>query len=395
MIDTIPMLADGLGGLLIAAWTEVGVVCLAIAILVEIPILGLIWKRFSWRVASLIVSANIASAFIGGIPAESLADLRRPDVLSDPWIVYNSYWHEFLPWIVILFLATCVIEGLCFLPLRFNKTKKTNIWRLLVGTITGNVVSYLVLIGIIWYVPPRGAGDFEFLPDASWVNAGDQRVWFVDPDSQFLYSIRFDGSDRRRETDHKLHMFNWMAEEICVYAMVPEKNLILYVDADRNWRLRKDDKEKVLSPMDSQCMRSEVFELLPELLPESIKPANEDKDILEGVYFSASVPYWRGRAISETYKVDTHWACGIGPHYWGVTVSDDSDHKLKFGIKRNVTQMFCRDPEIIDEENLVLFRCGGWIMVMDPARQKVAKLTQGKSMVVLTPYFASRWPNLE
>ncbi len=389
------MLADGLAGLLVLARAEVGVVCLAIAILVEIPIFGLIWKRFSWRVVILIVVANIVSAFIGGIPSESRAGLGRPDVLSDPWIVYNSYWYDFLPWIAILFLATCMIEGLCFLPLRFNKTRKTNIGPLLVGTIAGNVASYLVLIGIIWYVPPRGTGDFEFLPDASWVNAGDQRVWFVDSDSQFLYSIRLNGSDRRREADHKLHMFDWIAEDTCVYAVVPENKLILYVDADRNWRLRKDGKEKVLSQMDSQCMRSEIFELLPELLPGAIKPANEEENVLKGVYFSAGVPYWRGRAISETYKVDTHWVCAIGPHYWGVTVSDNSDHKLKFGIKHNVTQMFCRNPEIINEENLILFSCGGWIMVMDPIQQKVSRLTKGKSMMVLTPYFASRWPNFE
>jgi len=386
------LLADGLGGLLIATWVAVGLACTAIAILVEIPIMTLIWRRLSWLVVGLVVVANLVSACAGGIPARSRYDFTMPDVTSDPWVAHTHYWQDFLPWVAILFVATCVIECLCFLPLRIRKKKRLSLRALIAGTVVGNAASYFIITGVIWYMPPKGTGDFEFLPDTSWVQPGDQRVWFCDPKSNYLCSVRLDGSDWRTETDQKLKRFDWYFEEISVYVLVPERNLVLYVDADGNWRVREGSRERVLCkmPLDAHYMRRDIFERLPGLLPEMSASVIDEHEVIEGVYFSAGVHYWRSQAVGDKYKVNTHLAWGIGPDSWGVTVTTkEGGSKLRFGIKRGVTQMFCRDPEILEKEKLILFRCGGWIMVMDPVQHKVGRLVRGDSMVVHTPYFTS------
>jgi hypothetical protein len=41
-----------------------------------------------------------------------------------------------------------------------------------------------------------------------------------------------------------------------------------------------------------------------------------------------------------------------------------------------------------DEVNLVVFRCGGWVCVMDPQTRQVGRLARGDSFVLESAWFS-------
>lgn len=382
------MLADGLGGYLWIASTTWGLICTAVAILVEFIAFWLLLRRLSWRIGVLVIAANMASAFIGGLPRVFKDSLLHEDCTSDPWEISSHYWGDFLPTVLLLFAATCIVEFLCVLPLMRRDWGAFRPRRLLSATVAGNVLSYALLVFIIWRLPPQGAGDFQFVPDTHWVPPSTRRVFYVDPFTERLCSIRLDGSGQQFESNEKALRFDWFLDSMSIYAVDSAARRVLYVDERRRWWSREGGKEQLLGrDLPENCrMRHELMQELPALLTGRPAGASATAESLPGVFFSGGGHYWRRKASGEFGEVETHIIWAIRNR--GVTVNSGG-LKLHFGIKHRVREMFCRDPEVLDRERLVLFRCGGWIMVMDPVKRKVGRLVRGESMVIDTPYFSS------
>jgi hypothetical protein len=63
---------------------------------------------------------------------------------------------------------------------------------------------------------------------------------------------------------------------------------------------------------------------------------------------------------------------------------------LRWGVKTGLHVLPCRDPVIVEETDLVLFRCGGWIMVLDPQARRIGPLARGDSVLMMLPPFRER-----
>jgi hypothetical protein len=153
MLDSQPIFANGLGGLLLITTVFFGCLGLLIAALLEMAVFWLLLRRRFWRIAGVVLAANVLSAFIGGLPAALRTSMLKWDITTDPGSVYTHYWDGFLPLVLSLLGLTLLIEFICVLPLALRRWGGARISRLIAGTAVGNLLSYAVLVGIIYYLP--------------------------------------------------------------------------------------------------------------------------------------------------------------------------------------------------------------------------------------------------
>lgn len=86
------MLADGLSGVLFAASFVLGVLCLLIAIAVEIPVFAIVGRRWAWRLPFAVVFANLVSTLLALLPGLRRPVMEGPWVDADPWAVAQMLW---------------------------------------------------------------------------------------------------------------------------------------------------------------------------------------------------------------------------------------------------------------------------------------------------------------
>ncbi|UCG15790.1 MAG: hypothetical protein JSV19_10890, partial [Phycisphaerales bacterium] len=334
----------------------------------------------------------ILSAMAGLLPALSEKTSEGPNIDADPWETHQTHWQTFLLHVAALFVITVFIEFLVYAGLNRLSMKRITMHRLVRGTVASNLFSYVVLVGTVWLLPPR-SDDFQFRPNSDWVKENPRRVWFVDQDSKQLCSIRLDGTDRRTEIANELCRIGWYLEQHSIYAVVPDYNMVLYVGEDEHWHCVHEGHDRALSASVAEAwpMRCHIWPTLQDALSEVGITVGDDESAAPTVFFAATDRPWVTHAESSTYDVLTPlmWTVGVGSSRIQVKNNNSGDI-LTFGVKAGISVLPCRAPAITDNEDLILFRCGGWLMILDPARRTVGRLVRGDSLMLETPAFTKR-----
>ncbi len=106
------LLANGVGAAFLFGGILVGLLSVAVAVVIETPILWLWWRRTNlWR---WVLAANAASLVGGLLPAFVLNALPGPAGSVDPWQWYATAWLDVLRFCGVVFLVTVVVEGLVY-----------------------------------------------------------------------------------------------------------------------------------------------------------------------------------------------------------------------------------------------------------------------------------------
>ncbi len=385
------MLADGLGGYLLGASLSLGILALLLAVVVEIPILALAWRRWSVRLVVWVVAANAASALFALVPAIKDLTWPMPGHDADPWIAAHAWWWTLAAKAGYLLLLTFLIE-LGVLILLTWKTCGLTPRRLLAGATAANVVSYVALCAFIVWLPPH-SDSLAFQPDTTWAPKDAGRVWFVEPQGFRVCSVGLDGDAPRTEVSCSVQRGGWYLESYSTYAWVPAEDTTLFTGEDGHWHTWRNGMHETLQATtdDVYPMRYATWGSLQKALVELGIPARDDPQSEPAVYFTGTQDWLGTHAESARYEVYTSFSWFLGWSAWGVTVRDkQSGETLRWGVKTGLHVLPCRDPVIVEETDLVLFRCGGWIMVLDPQARRIGPLARGDSVLMMLPPFRER-----
>lgn len=382
-----------------ALWGPAAAVAsLAAAVLIELPLLRLIWRTPIVRLLIPVLLANLISALCGIMPIIRHDTLVGIGVDSDPLETVRLYWHNqiWLAW--RLFTITLMVELCIYLAFKYLARWPASVARVCVGTMAANIGSYALLVGYMFaHLLPAVSPQFALLPDTSWVRAGSQRVWFVDSDSNLLSSIRLDGTDRQEEALHQMPRCRELRyDNSGTYVIAPGCKAVLYTDRDFKWWARKDGHEDrlplepprdfywyALTPDDlwlnvQQALSAAQCPVSSQPTPESDPPV---------FFFTRGKPDTMTASDSDL-SVTTHYLPDGTGYGDPLRVEGSSTGTaLSFGVSNGLLTLGCVEPAILKHEKLVLFRCGGWIMVMDLDARKVGRLVHGTCMVLQTRAF--------
>ena len=203
------LLADAIGSALLLVGLIAGIASLIVAVVIETPLLRLLWGRRGiwWSV----LGANVASFAVGVVPTILMNIFQAPGPSVDPWEWHQTFWLKLLAYAAALFILTQIVEGGIYLRMNRRFEAPVPNRRLLWATVLANFASYIPLTGYLLYTA-RDVGDFAFLPDARWMKADDTRVYFADQRTNQINSIRLDGTDRRLESSAVLGRFEGEVE---------------------------------------------------------------------------------------------------------------------------------------------------------------------------------------
>ncbi len=380
------MLANAYGAIKLLNGGVTAILSVFAAAILEAPILAVYWKVPFTRVLRWVVAANVCSAVLGVFPVFFARIGQGPGMDADPSWVYQHYWVRHLRDVVALFVISCAVELACYFVLVRRARAAVGKTRLLFGVIVANAFTY-ALLGLYVARPPTTTGDYEFRPDTSWISEDSERVWFVDPDSSKLCSVRLNGSDRKVEYDGKLGRFEKLWDIGSVYSLIPARREKIYLTEDRMWvAVTAHSTHRLDGPVNSQrWVRWETAPLIARALMRmgvnTSAPAEAAE--LKGIYYSGSAhdPWSQADERGDVrVKCATYWFDGTGTP---LTVVDSrSGRTTSFRIPLGSNAYVCRDPVILPGERFVLFQCGDSIMVLDRAEMRVGRLVRGDSFVV-------------
>jgi len=385
------MLADGLGGYLLGASLSLGVVALLLAVVVEIPILALAWRRWSVRLIAWVVAANAASALFALVPAIKDLTWPMPGHDADPWVAAHTWWWTLAARAGSLLLLTFLIE-LAVLILLTWKSRNLTTRRLVAGTAAANLGSYVALCALIVWLPPH-SDSLAFEPDTTWAPKDAGRVWFVEPQGFHVCSIGLNGESPRTEVPYSVQRGGWYLESYSTYAWVPAEDTTLFAGEDGHWHTWRNGVHETLEATTDDVfpMRYATWSSLQKALVEIGIPARDDPKSEPAVYFTGTQDRLGVYADSARYEVHTSFSWFPGWSAWGITVRDrQSGEMLRWGVKAGLHVLPCRDPVIVEDADLILFRCGGWIMVLDPQARRIGPLARGDSVLMMLPAFLER-----
>jgi hypothetical protein len=310
---------------------------------------------------------------------------------ADPWEAYQSNRMLLARCIATLFFVTLAIEAVLYALLKVSGRLPVRWHRLLGAVLAGNIASYILIGGYVLSLPAL-TGDCQFVSDTAWVHATERRVWFVDPDSRQLSSIRLDGADRRLELSARLDRRECTWGPFSNYAFTQDCRLIAYVGEDQHWWVRQD---QATQRIDERLPAGESWPVDQRGLAAILMRAqNASGTSISGIapdritgYAGRSGLYHRR---SEGEKFDAHiWAgLGYGLVAWlpRADARDgtylDTRVPVRFGVRHGLLGLVACEPTVLDPEGLIVFRCGGCIMVMDPIARKAGRLVRGDSMTV-------------
>jgi hypothetical protein len=359
---------------------------LLLAIVLELPILKMIWRRPLLRLAGWVLIANLVSAAVGMVP---VFNDTGPGMGADPWEASQHWLRAYASRVALLFALTLLTEGAVYLILNRRALQRVPSPSLLIGILVGNLASYTVLFGLmLWGMwPDRSA---QLLPDTNWLHAGDDRLWFVEPGSHHLCSIRLDGKDRRTELAEPLGRFDIGGFDGSVYAVLPGQHAIAFLSPDRDWRVHEPAGTRSLAITAEPNQRGfldwrQVAEPFPKVIEKLREPENHDPDQV----WSNTNPRLRNPVVmsdeAQGYHVRTVVAGGAGSGF-GLSV-EGPNRKLELKIPAGPAYLVCSEPAILPDRKLVVFRCSAWIMVMDIESGRTGRLVEGDSVVAVAPAF--------
>lgn len=366
-----------------------GAVSLLLAIVLELPILRLIWRRPLVRLAGWVLLANLASAVAGMVPVDRNVG---PGMTADPWEVAQHWPRAYAIHLGLLLTLTLVVEGVVYAVMNRRAVQRVPGRRLLGGILAGNVASYAVLAGLmLWRVSPDRS--VHVLPDTAWLGPCDERVWFVEPGSHQLCSIRLDGADRRVEVAEPLGRFDIYFYDVSLYALLPDSRSMVFVSPDLEWRVAEAGATRSLgtrvqSHEEGLAACWEVSASLPAVLQALGLPTEADRpQVWSNIDDRTAHPVAMSDEVGA-YRATTIIAGGGGS---GFGLSVEGPHwKTEFKIPAGPAYLACTEPAILPDRKLVVFRCSAWIMVMDIASGRVGRLVQGDSIVAAAPVFDRR-----
>lgn len=386
-------LANGIGGALVLGGLFVGLLSLVVAVVIETPVLWLWWRRRSvWR---WVLGANIASLALGILPAILWNIAPSPGESVNPWEWHQTVAGKVLVFSGAVFVMTVLVEGAFYVWMNRKAGASLSARRIAIATLTTNAISYMPMVAYL-VTQARSTGDFELLPDATWVTADDTRVYFVDQASDTLHSIRLDGSDRRVELNETLGRFEGEVEHTAFYALLDDDPRILFVAPDRYWHVFDGESDHRLSialpEYHGRAHPGDVAISLQVALAEIgiTRPLPTGDQSLDGVYLSSSTRFdWtrKSRTLKE-YQIASgmtpYSGAGRGLVFW----DEDVPKTLTFRVWAGFLSLACNNPAVLPDENTVVFRCGDSIMVMDFAKRRVGRLVRGDSLAIKLPQFS-------
>ena len=303
------LLANGVNPVFfLAGGAALGAASIAIALAIETPVLRWWWRRPGvWR--SVLV-ANAVSLVVGCLPICGGFGLLGPADPIDPWAWHQAAWQRVLAYCGALFIVTVAAETIVYAVRLRRATTPVAFKRIASATLVANALSYAPLVA--WLVADaRAAGDFEFLPDTSWVRGGSARVYFVDPATDQLYSIRLDGADRRLETPAPVGRVEGDFSEISYYAVLADNSRIVFVGTDLHWHVTDGESTNPLAatlPIESgRCARRAAARSLRDALTELGLPkptSNDDSVAGAELSYCTPLPWNREASRLPQYEID-------------------------------------------------------------------------------------------
>lgn len=358
---------------------------LLLAIVLELPILLFFWPQPK-RLAAWVLLANLVSAAAGMVP---VLHNTGPGMTVDPWEVHQHWLRTYFLHVGLLFVVTLISEGAVYALLNRRTAARITWSRLLAGLLVSNLASYAVLAGVMLY-GIRPDHSVQLLPDTAWLKSCDERVWFVEPLSHHLCSIRLDGSDRRIETAEPLARFDTGFYCVSPYAILPDRQSVLFVAPDLQWRVVEAGKTrsldiKVPTPDRGGNICTQVETSFTAALKRFSETQKIDKaQIWSNINSMTAHPVVMSDQTGA-YKATTVIAGG-GESGFGLHV-EGPDTKLTFKIPAGPAYLVCTEPALLPERKLVVFRCSAWIMVMDIESRRVGRLVQGDSFIMMAAAF--------
>jgi hypothetical protein len=385
------MLADSYFPIYLVFGPIAAILSLVAAIIIEIPVLKVLWKKPFWSVTRWVFFANLLSALFGVWPITCSRAMAQIGPLSDPLAVYQSYWRNQVLLAGLLFGTTLIIEfTTCFL-LNWRRAG-LSVRKLAAGILIANLASYAALVTYAFtHFRPTGTSDFVFEPDAKWVRADNTRVWFVDPRAR-LCSVRLDGSDLRVEVNEILAHEEIVWSKSSFYAVLPQEDAILYADGSRTWHLHQRGEDTSLSPKlpeDWQYSfdRSQFWPAMESVLQETCRVRHDSTCPPCPVFFFMHEWHnWFAELNSREYVIRTE----ATPDGAGGRIRlqpKDGGKELEFSVSNGLLNLGCLAPAVLEDKGLIVFRCGGWLMIMDPKARRVGRLVEGDSLLLQTPAF--------
>lgn len=390
------MLANAYGIVFIGYGCIAAVLSVLLAAYVEVRVLSRLWRVPRETLRFPIINANVASAVLGVLPVGCFGVSVGPGMDADPWHVAHWYWLMHVAHAALLFLFSLGVEGGClslwrrqftFVPARGEK------WR---GLAAANGVSYAILLAFVLLIP-RARSDFALLPDTSWLTTDAPRLWYFDRDVGRICSIELNGRDRRVEfsappfTNEGI----WTYEHR--FALIPTIHVAL---VERNlgcwtaWRDRLRYQCPVVGAPSHHFVNDTEEFLLDRGCMDALSGVLKDVELAdirrgEVAAYQSIVGRrpWSEESSSSDYHVSTHlyWGDGSGS---GLTLTDKTTgREYRFAIPIATAYLACRDAVVLAKYQLVVFRCAGWIMVLDPQSRRVGRLAKGDSILMPTDEF--------
>jgi len=370
-----------------------GVGCVLAAAILETPVVRWMCGGTWGRALRWVVLANVVSAIIGVVPVFMFKLGGAPGFDVNPIEVFEHHWRHQLRDVVILFGVSVVIEAGCIYGLSARARAGVSPTRIAASMFVANAISYFLIAALV-VVPDFSTGDFELRPDTKWLRGASDRVWFVDPDTSELCSIRLDGSERRSELREKLGRFRAVWGAISLYAICPREQSIYFVSEDRQWQVARDGVVRATGveflPESSLFMRYTIRESLARALGGATGKTSQTSDEpgLPGVFFSGAVEAFGGhRDRCGTASVVTTPYFGDGSGSPIVVTGADDCPVLRFGIRVGIAWLMNFDPVFAPGCRLVVFRSGDSIMVLDREKRLVGRLVRGDSFVLSVEAF--------
>lgn len=113
------MLADTLIPMYLIWGPAAGVASLLIAVLVEVPLLRLFWRKPLLQLVLLVLAANLVSAAVGVCRPVAQAVAIGINTDSDPLAVVQSYWPNQIWLARTLFTITLGVEFCVYLSVKY------------------------------------------------------------------------------------------------------------------------------------------------------------------------------------------------------------------------------------------------------------------------------------
>ena len=384
------LLANGIGSALFYNSLIAGLLSLVVAFAIETPVLRLCWKRK--RIWRWVLAANVLSLAVGVLPTILWFRQPSPGELVDPWQWYQTIWLDVLRFSILIFLLTVFVEAATYLCINRKVKAGLSLRRIAITTLVANTISYVPMVALLVH-DARTTGSFTFLPDTTWIAAGDTRAYFVDQTSNQIHSIRLDGSDLRRELDDVLGRFLGEVHPTAFYALLDDDPRILYVAPDRQWYVSDGDSTDRLSvslpDFYGNAYPGDVGVSLRKALEEvGVPQTSPEQDyVSDGAYLSSCTRFeWKVTSRQPgPYRIwsgqTPYPGTGHGLGLW------NDEESYGFKIWAGFLSLACNNPAVLPDDNTVVFRCGDSLMVMDIAQRRVGRLTRGDSLLLKLPQF--------